>query len=213
MNQPVIPNDSYEVFPIGSISEATRQRFKIYAEHLMRWQKVKNLISRSSMQHVWKRHFLDSIQVRDCVPQALKWVDLGSGAGFPGLVTAILLAGIDGACVHLIESDHRKCAFLREVSRETGAAALVHYGRIDAVLPSLAPGIEAISARGLAPLQDLIGMTSKFLLTGAIGVFPRGQDVANELTGIAMDSRFVIQMVASQTDSRSRLAVVRAASS
>lgn len=213
MKSPQIQGDSYDCFPPGSILNVTRQKLEIYADRLVAWQKVKNLVSHSSMQHVWKRHFLDSVQVRACAPTALLWADLGSGAGFPGLVTAILLSESIGGCVHLIESDHRKCAFLREVSRETGVAAEIHHGRIESVLPGLGPGIEAISARALAPLSKLIGMTAHLLLKGAVGIFPKGQDVAMELTGHAMDSRFTIDFVPSTTDLRARVAIVRAASS
>ena len=213
MKSPQIQGGSYDCFPPGSISQVTRQKFEIYTDRLVHWQKVKNLVSHSSMQHVWKRHFLDSFQVQACAPSARIWADLGSGAGFPGLVTAILLSETVGSCVHLIESDHRKCAFLREVSRETGAAAEIHHGRIESVLPTLGPDIEAISARALAPLSDLIGMAAHLLLKGAVGIFPKGQDVAAELTDLAMDSRFAIDLVPSATDSHARVAIVRAASS
>ena len=100
----------------------TERRLAIYADLLAKWQKTINLVAASTLPHLWMRHFADSLQVQAAAPAAGCWVDLGSGAGFPGLVTAIRLAEEPGATVHLIESDQRKCAFLREVSRETGAA-------------------------------------------------------------------------------------------
>ena len=202
---------SLSVFPAGSISEDTRQRLEIYAALLLRWQKITNLVGSSTLPAMWTRHFLDSIQVLEFVPKALNWIDIGSGGGFPGLVTAIQLAGKARACVHLVESDQRKCAFLREVSRETGAPVIVHCGRVESVLPGIATGIDAISARALAPLSDLVETTARFLLTGAIGVFPKGKDVASELTGHAMDSRFKIRLMPSKTNSEARIALVSAA--
>ncbi len=112
----------------------TQQRLAIYAELLRKWQKTINLVAASTLPHIWTRHFADSLQVQAAAPEALIWVDLGSGAGFPGLVTAIRLADKPGAKVHLIDSDQRKCAFLREVSRETAAPAIVHDGRIESVV-------------------------------------------------------------------------------
>src|SRR5208283_5710867 len=97
---------------------------------LARWRKVTNLISATSFDDVWLRHIADSAQLLDLAPHAKRWVDLGSGAGLPGMVLAICLAGQPGAEVHLIESDQRKCAFLREVARSTGAPARIHCARI-----------------------------------------------------------------------------------
>lgn len=207
----IAEHGSFSVFPAGSIPGDTRTRLEIYAELLLRWQTITNLVGSATLPAMWTRHFLDSMQVLDFVPHALTWIDIGSGAGFPGLVTAIQLAGKAQACVHLVESDQRKCAFLREVSRETGAPAIVHCGRTEAVLPDIATGVDAISARALAPLSDLIGTSARFLLTGSVGVFPKGKDVAAELTGLAMDSRFEIRLLPSKTNSEARVAIVSAA--
>lgn len=205
-----VKRDCLAVLPQGAISGEIRARLEIYAELLLRWQGLMNLVAPSTLSDMWTRHFVDSLQILDFVPDALTWIDLGTGAGFPGLVTAIQLAGKVDACVHLIESDQRKCAFLREVSRETGVPVIVHCGRIESVLPNLAPGIAAVSARALAPLHNLIEMTSKMLLTGTVGVFPKGQDVAEELTGLALDSRFEIRLLPSKSNPGSRVVIVRA---
>jgi 16S rRNA (guanine527-N7)-methyltransferase len=188
----------------------TERRLAIYAELLLKWQKTINLVAKSTLPHVWTRHFADSLQVHAAVPKARRWVDLGSGAGLPGLVTAIRLANEAGACVHLIDSDQRKCAFLREVSRETGAPTVVHAGRIESVIDEIGEPIDAVSARALAPLPVLVGYATKFIEKGAIGVFPQGQDIAAELTDSPTLSKFDITTRKSLTSPSSRLAILRA---
>ncbi len=150
----------------------------------------------------------DSLQVQAAAREARLWVDLGSGAGFPGLVTAIRLADDPRAKIHLIEADQRKCAFLREVSRETGAAAVVHAGRIEKVVDEIDEPIEAVSARALAPLPDLIGYAGKFLEKGALGLFLKGQDMADELTRATATSRYQVSMRESVTSPSGRLVTV-----
>jgi 16S rRNA (guanine527-N7)-methyltransferase len=186
----------------------TEQRLAIYAELLNKWQKKMNLVAASTLPHIWVRHFADSLQVHAAAPEARLWVDLGSGAGFPGLVTAIRLAGDPRAKVHLIEADQRKCAFLREVSRETGAPTLVHPGRIEQVAPQIDDPIEAVSARALAPLPDLVAYAAKFLAKGAIGLFLKGQDVERELTDSPILSRYDVSMRDSVTSSSGHLVTV-----
>src|SRR5208283_869273 len=109
-----------------------------------------------------------------------RWADLGSGAGFPGMVLALLLKGRSGAVVHLIESDQRKAAFLRAVSRETGAPAIIHMGRIEAELEPLIGEVEGICARALASLPQLVAWSREHLLKNAIGVFLKGEDWRGE---------------------------------
>ncbi|HEY5226212.1 MAG TPA: RsmG family class I SAM-dependent methyltransferase, partial [Methylovirgula sp.] len=127
--------------------------------------------------------------------------------------TAIRLAGRSGAKVHLIESDQRKCAFLREVSRETQAPAEVHQGRIEAVLPTLLDrGIEAVSARALAPLPILLAYAAPLLDKGAIGLFLKGEHVADELTGSRGPDRFAdydVAEIRSATLDVARLLIVK----
>lgn len=190
--------------------EELNRRLELYLELLVRWQGKINLVSPSTLVHSRTRHFADSTQVLKLVPHARRWIDMGSGAGFPGLVTAIQLAACSDSVVHLIESDQRKCAFLREVSRETGAKAIIHNGRIEDVLVEINGKIDAISARALAPLPHLIDLAQDVLLKGATGVFLKGQDVALELTGYATDSRFTLQLVPSATDIRAKVVLVRA---
>jgi 16S rRNA (guanine527-N7)-methyltransferase len=184
------------------------ERLTIYERLLRKWQTVENLVAPASLNHVWMRHFADSAQVLDIVPAASHWVDLGSGAGFPGMVLAILLADRADSAVHLIESNHRKCAFLREVSRETSAKAIVHHGRIETIVPTLEP-IDAITARALAPLQVLLDYAEPLLKKGAIGVFLKGQSVEAELTKLRRSDNLKLSFVSSKTDRTGRVVVVR----
>lgn len=186
----------------------TERRLAIYADLLAKWQKTINLVAASTLPHLWMRHFADSLQVQAAAPAAGCWVDLGSGAGFPGLVTAIRLAEEPGATVHLIESDQRKCAFLREVSRETGAPTIIHSGRIETVVAEIDASVEAVSARALAPLPDLLRYAERFLDQGAIGVFLKGQDVARELTDLDASSRYHLILRESVTSRSGRLVIV-----
>lgn len=144
----------------GFVSRETWKRLEIYAELVAKWQKRINLISPKTLPELWTRHVLDSLQLARLTPEPRVWVDMGSGAGFPGLVTAIHLVPRNDGWVHLIESNNKKASFLRQVIAETGARASVHPMRIDAVQPTLSP--EAISARALASLPELLGHCALF---------------------------------------------------
>jgi 16S rRNA (guanine527-N7)-methyltransferase len=200
--------DQANALGLMNVTAGIVERLIIYERLLRKWQAIENLVAPASLDHVWRRHFADSAQILDIVPEASHWVDLGSGAGFPGMVLAILLAERAGSSVHLIESNHRKCAFLREVSRETSASAIIHHGRIEAIVPTLA-GIEAVTARALAPLPVLLDYADPLLKTGAIGVFLKGQTVEAELTGLRRSDNLRLSLVTSKTDRAGRLVVVR----
>lgn len=180
----------------------------IYEDLLRRWQAKMNLVAPNTLDDVWLRHFADSAQVADAAQEAKVWVDFGSGAGFPGMVTALLIKGIPGAKVHLIESDQRKAAFLRAVSRETAAPAEIHAERIDAVLPNLSDPIDAVSARALAPLPRLVDLARAPLEAGAKGVFLKGEEWRKELTAAQRLGSFKFKTIQSRTHPRARLIIV-----
>jgi 16S rRNA (guanine527-N7)-methyltransferase len=189
--------------------EETLRHLETYANLLEKWQRVLNLVGQSSLNDLWLRHFADSLQVSDTVPEARRWLDLGSGAGFPGLVTAIKYADEPGTLVHLVEADRRKCAFLQNVVRETSAPAIVHCGRLEEVLPTLDEKIDTVSARALAPLEALLGYAEKFIDQGAVGVFSKGKHFGAELTDSLTAGKYLITTIASQTCSAARLVLVR----
>jgi 16S rRNA (guanine527-N7)-methyltransferase len=194
---------------LTALPQDTLQRLEIYAKLLQKWQRAVNLISDSTLDDIWVRHFADSLEVAEVVPEARKWLDLGSGGGFPGLVTAIRYAGEPGACVHLVESNRRKCAFLQAAARETGAPAIVYCGRIEEVLPSFNKPIDAVSARALASLEKLIDYAEKFLNLGATGVFYAGKLVSAELIPSLTGGKYLITTIESKTDAAARLVLVR----
>ncbi len=190
------------------IPETALARMRIYEALVQKWSSVKNLVSGSALKELWLRHILDSAQVQRCQPDARIWADLGSGGGFPGLVTAILLADDPKAHVHLVESDHRKCAFLRAVSRETGLRTTIHNARIEDVAGELID-IECVSARALAELDTLVFWSLPLLEKGALGVFQKGKDVQSELTRLSTDSRFEIEIRPSISQSDGALVLIR----
>jgi 16S rRNA (guanine527-N7)-methyltransferase len=159
-----------------AVSRETMARLELYAGLLEKWQKAVNLVAASTLPELWQRHMLDSAQLWPLLPPGThRLVDLGSGAGFPGLVLAIL--GV--AEVHLVESDQKKAAFLREAARLTAAPATIHNQRIEAVAPF---AVEVVTARALAPLPRLLALAAPFLTEGAIGLFLKGESAAEELT-------------------------------
>lgn len=196
---------------LSRLPPETGRRLDLYVKLLEKWQPTINLVAPSTLREVWHRHVADSLQVRAALPNASVWVDLGSGGGFPGLVTAIVLADTPGAKVHLIESDKRKAAFLRTVSRETGAPADIHAARIEEVVRAWrgAPP-DAVSARALAPLSQLVAYAEPFLESGAVGAFLKGESVDAELTGLGAGHKFEIESIPSSIDQAGRLLIVRA---
>jgi 16S rRNA (guanine527-N7)-methyltransferase len=188
------------------LSEHEQQRLLIYQELLLRWQGMLNLVSASTLPHLWTRHIADSAQLRDLAP-ALRWADLGSGGGFPGMVLAILLADTAGAQVHLIERDKRKAAFLQTVSRETGASAIVHAAGIEAVLSGLGQ-IEIVTSRALAPLTRLIDWSMPLFQRSATGLFLKGRTAQEEIEAVG-DTGVDLSTLPSRTDSSGRIVSVR----
>jgi 16S rRNA (guanine527-N7)-methyltransferase len=139
------------------------------------------------------------------------WADLGSGGGFPGVVLAIALKEKPGAQIHLIESDQRKSAFLREAVRALELPAMIHVKRIEEVDPAALPGLEAVSARALAPMPALLQLAAPFLETGAKGLFMKGANVENELTEATKSWKIQSTIVPSKTDAAGRIVIVERA--
>lgn len=159
-----------------AVSRETLTRLDVYEALLRRWQGAINLVARSTLDDPWTRHFLDSAQLLPLLPPECRvLVDLGSGAGFPGLVLSIL--GVPE--VHLIESDRRKAIFLGEVIRATAATATVHAARIEEVEPFPA---DAVTARALAPLDELLAYAHPFIGAEGTALLPKGRQVEEELT-------------------------------
>ena len=170
------PLDAHGFAELHPVSRETLARLEAYAELLTRWSARINLVGRDTLADLWRRHMLDSAQLRPLVPEpAQSLIDLGSGAGFPGLVLAIL--GAVG--VELVEADARKAAFLREAARITEANVAIRPCRIDAVPPHI---VDVVTARALAPLDRLLDMARPFIGRSTICLFPKGERAAQELT-------------------------------
>ena len=138
-----------------NVSRETVDRLTVFVALFQKWAKAINLVAPSTLSEVWGRHVADSAQIYALYPGPKTWVDLGSGGGFPGIVTGILLAEIGDGWVHLVESNNKKAAFLRTAILETGARASVHAIRIEDA-PSDIAHCDAISARALADLDLLM---------------------------------------------------------
>lgn len=170
---PLGPQGFAELIPV---SRETLSRLETYAELLIRWSARINLVGRDTLPDLWRRHILDSAQLRPFVPDSARsLIDLGSGAGFPGLVLALL--GVPD--VELVEADSRKSAFLREAARVTGAAVTIRPCRIQAVPPH---AMEVVTARACAPLSRLLDFAHPFLAPHTVCLFPKGERFAEELT-------------------------------
>lgn len=199
-----------QIFAAYDVSRETMAALDLYVAQLARWQTVKNLVGPSTLAEVWSRHVADALQLLSLAPEARRWVDIGSGAGIPGLILAI--AGKErGLRVTLVESNSRKCAFLSEAARLTGAPADIRNGRIEAVLPTVTDA-EIVCARALASLDQLLEWTAPMLKSGTTGLFPKGRDVQAELTQAAARWTFTHDLVPSRTDSEARIVRVTALS-
>lgn len=172
--------DFAAAFPV---SHETLAKLELYARLLVQWQKAVNLVSPATLPHLWHRHMADSAQLLRYAPAKVRvWVDIGSGGGFPGLVTAILLANQQECVVHLVESNSRKCAFLSEVARQTSAPVRVHNARVADLAQSRAiPPADVVSARALAPLDALLELAQPFFGNASAGLFLKGREAASEV--------------------------------
>ncbi|MXN64820.1 16S rRNA (guanine(527)-N(7))-methyltransferase RsmG [Stappia sp. GBMRC 2046] len=180
------PDSPAALADVAAVSRETVDRLKIYVDLLKRWQPAQNLVAPSTLGEIWSRHVADSLQPHFLLPKARRWVDFGSGAGFPGLVTAILLMEAEGSegvepIVHLLESNQRKAAFLRTVIRDTGCPAKVHAKRIEDVLADWSESVDAVSARALASLSVLCGFAHPLVEKGAIAIFHKGKNFREEI--------------------------------
>jgi len=202
---PDLAADRARALALTPVSRETLDRLDRFAETLLAWQQRINLIAPSTEPKLWTRHIADSLQLLALAPQAKIWVDLGSGGGFPGLVIACALADKPGARVHLVESSTKKAAFLREAARATGAPAEVHAVRIEDFVENLAMPVDVVTARALAPLVRLLTATYPLLKTGALGLFPKGQDVDAELTEAAKCWSIQSSLAPSLTDPKAKI--------
>ncbi|MEN3151025.1 16S rRNA (guanine(527)-N(7))-methyltransferase RsmG [Neorhizobium sp. IRAMC:178] len=164
-----------------SVSRETQEKLEHFSALFLKWAKAINLVAPSTLQELWQRHIADSAQIFQLSPLPYKWLDLGSGGGFPGVITAILLAEAQDGWVHLVESNQKKAGFLRVALSETGARGSVHPLRIESASTALRD-CERISARALAELDPLLSYTSAWMIGKETrAFFHKGRDYAAEV--------------------------------
>lgn len=202
--------DRERALRLTPVSRETEERLALLVAELARWQKAKNLVSSATLADVWTRHVADSLQLFGLAPDAKRWLDLGSGGGFPGLVLGICLAETGGH-IDLVESNARKCAFLRHAARLTGAPVTVHVARIEDVVGEFTGKIDIVTARALAPLPSLLEWCKQLLRTGTLGLFPKGQYLDAELTEASKYWNIQASTVVSVTDPAARILMIRGA--
>jgi 16S rRNA (guanine527-N7)-methyltransferase len=198
-----------------SVSRETLERLKTYESLLQQWQKTINLVAPSTLAQAWHRHFADSAQLVALAPSQPKtWVDLGSGAGFPGLVIAIMLAPAGKTRVTLIECDSRKAAFLREVARQVAVPVDILPLRIEAAATrATLKRAAVVSARALAPLPRLLALAAPLFGPDTTGLLLKGREASRELQAAELEWKFNSELVPSSTDPEARVVIVRSLAS
>jgi 16S rRNA (guanine527-N7)-methyltransferase len=197
--------DKARALALVPVSRETEAKLDRFVDLLLRWQKTTNLIANSTIPEVWTRHVADSLQLLALAPDARIWIDLGAGGGFPGMAIACALAERPGSAVHLVESNQKKAAFLREAARAAGAPAVVHAMRIEDFFKHFTGRADVVTARGLAPLGELVGLTESQLKRGAEALFLKGQDVEVELTEASKCWSIQATLLPSKTSARGRI--------
>ncbi len=192
-------------------------RLERYAALLEKWNRAINLVARGGLADLWRRHMLDSAQlwpllppppVRAPVTRPRRILDLGSGAGFPGLVLAIMAAAEGDLEVHLVEADRKKAAFLREAARIAEAPVTLHVERIENLTPF---PVDAVTARACAPLLRLLDYAAPFLRhhesdrPPPVGLFLKGRGVDRELTEAQEKWKMQVELLPSRTDATARI--------
>jgi 16S rRNA (guanine527-N7)-methyltransferase len=176
-----------------------------YRSYLAEWNEKMNLVGPATLDVFWSRHAWDSAQVLPLAPDAMTWADLGTGAGLPGIVLAILGKGRPGFHVDLVDSLTKRCRFLTEVVNGLQLPATVHNSRAE----DLSLSVDIVTARACAPLHRLLGYAQPYLKRGAMALFLKGQDVASELEDAARYWDFEADVLPSLSDPRGRIVRVR----
>ncbi len=208
MTTPDLAADRARALALTPVSRETAARLDGFVERLLATQSHTNLIGPATVGELWTRHVADSLQLIDLAPDARVWLDIGSGGGFPGLVIACALAERPGAMVHLVESQGKKAAFLRQVVEDLALPAVVHHRRIEELTLDAVPDV--VTARAVAPLSRLLGYVAPYVKSGAKALLSKGQDVEAELTEAAKYWTMDAELAPSRTNPASRIVIVRA---
>lgn len=190
------------IAPMFGNVEVISTQLRRFSDHLLRWQKVQNLVSRETPGNLWTRHILDSLQILPLISPVsgpLRILDVGSGGGFPAIPLAIALQGQDFS-MHLIESNTRKCAFLRATAREFDLPITVHTARIEAVSPETIGAVDLFTSRALAPLPLLLSYIHRFWSPESRAILHKGRENGEELKSADSDWVYDVLKHQSATD-------------
>lgn len=198
-------NDAAGFQAASGCSDQALADLESYRSYLADWNQRMNLIGPATLDIYWNRHAWDSAQLLRLAPDALSWADLGTGAGLPGIVLAILGKDRPGFHVHLVESMAKRCRFLTEVVTGLQLPATVHQSRAE----DLSLAVDIVTARACAPLSRLLGYGRPYLRRGAVALFLKGQDVGAELEDAAKSWDFEADVLPSLSDVRGQIVRVR----
>jgi 16S rRNA (guanine527-N7)-methyltransferase len=166
---------------LDHLSPNSVKRLHHYVHLIDRWRKITNLISEQSFSEIWPRHIEDSIQLQQFRPAARRWLDLGTGAGFPGIVIGTLIADRENAEIYCVESDGRKCAFLRSVVDDLQIPVKVYNVRAETISQWQTGAVDIVTARAFSSIEKILAIARDYLLDGAEVVLPRGSTAAREV--------------------------------
>ena len=203
------PRDDVDLagYPAGSAEiRRLEESFRAYIALLDKWRTVTNLISERDFPHVFRRHIVDSLQLVAFSDGARRWLDIGSGAGFPGIAAAVAL-GRSGSVV-CVERDKRKCAFLRQVARELSLDVVVIDRSIEDVAPAEVGPVDIVTARAFASVPELLATTASYLKRGAMAIWPRGRTWPAEVHAIRREE-FALDVLISAVDSQGAIFRIR----
>lgn len=190
------------------VSRETAARLVVFEAEFLKWASRMNLVAPSTLSNVRQRHIADSVQILNLAPDTKTIIDLGSGGGFPGLVLAICLAETVDSHVHMVESNSKKCAFLRHIVRTLQLKASVHNHRIEDILAKL-PTADMVTARALAPLPLLLKLAVPQLTKNTPAFFHKGRDYAQEIEAARGEFEFDLVVHPSRIDSDSVILEIR----
>ena len=202
-----------DLLSIDGVSRESLDRLSAYVDLLLQWQAKVNLIGPRTVDQIWHRHIADSLQLLTLLPdRCTRILDLGSGAGLPGIPLALALGPERHVTVHLVESNAKKAAFLRQAVRVTQASACIHNVRIESLdSAALRNGVDVVTSRALAPLSKLLDYSRKPLENSAVALFLKGQDVERELTDAAKYWKVSAERIASLTEPKACILKIKEA--
>lgn len=205
ISEPVDVTDAASFAAVSGANEAALADLERYRSYLVEWNQKMNLVGPATLDVFWSRHAWDSAQILPLAPEAVTWADLGTGAGLPGIVLAILGKDRPGFHVHLVDSLTKRCRFLTEVVEGLQLPATVHDSRAE----DLSLTVDIVTARACAPLSRLMGYAQPYFKRGATALFLKGQDVASELEDAARQWDFEADVLPSLSDARGQIVRVR----